>query len=260
MRIFLVFEEGTFFTPDFVNKLIISLNINDKIVGGILIAKVPESCDIERYIRKNWRKLYFNEILCLGYKKITRVLFSIFSSIKPSDRFYRVRDVFNYHNLDWFEIENNINTDTILNKIKKTSPDVIINSGSLIFGKKLLKTPQKCCLNRHSSLLPSFGGLWPIFHAVRLSEPIGVSAHMMAEKIDTGEILTQKEILLESGDTLYDLYEKTFIISSDLIIEALNKIRINDYSSPINNYKTSYFSWPDDDDWKQFRTKGGKWI
>ena len=109
MRIFLVFEEGTFFTPDFVNRLIITLNINDKIVGGILITKVPESCDIERYIRKNWRKLYFSEILRLGFKKITSVLFSIFFSIKPSERFYRVRDVFNYHNLDWFEIENNIN-------------------------------------------------------------------------------------------------------------------------------------------------------
>ena len=47
------------------------------------------------------------------------MLFSIFSSIKPSDRFYRVREVCNYHNLDWFEIENKINTDAILSKIDK---------------------------------------------------------------------------------------------------------------------------------------------
>ena len=260
MRIFIVFEEGTFFTPDFVNNLIKALKLKDKIVGGILITKVPESCDIERYIRKNWRKLYFSEILLLGIKKITRLSFSIFKSIKKSNSFYTVKDVLNHHKVDWFSVQNNINTELILRKIKKTNPDVIINSGSLIFRKKLLKIPKKGCLNRHSSLLPSFGGLWPVFHAVRLSEPIGVSAHMMEEKIDTGVVLTQKEILFKPGDTLYNLYEKTFNISSDLIIQALNKIRINDYNTLGSNYKNSYFSLPDENDWKQFRERGMRWI
>ena len=260
MRIFLVFEEGTFFTPDFVNRLIIDLNMNDRIVGGILITKVPESCDIERYIRKNWRKLYFSEILLLGFKKINRLLLSIFKSNKKSNSFYTVKDVLNHHKVDWFSVQNDINTEANLKKVEKTKPDIIINSGSLIFRKKLLKIPKKGCINRHSSLLPSFGGLWPVFHAVRLSEPIGVSAHLMAEKIDTGEVLSQKEILFKPADTLYDLYEKTFLISSDLIIEALNKIRKNDYDNLNSDYKPSYFSWPDENDWKQFREKGMRWI
>ena len=260
MRIFLVFEEGTFFTPDFVNRLIIDLNMNDRIVGGILITKVPESCDIERYIRKNWRKLYFSEILLLGFKKINRLLLSIFKSNKKSNNFYTVKDVLNHHKVDWFSVQNDINTEANLDKVEKTKPDIIINSGSLIFRKKLLKIPKKGCINRHSSLLPSFGGLWPVFHAVRLSEPIGVSAHLMAEKIDTGGVLAQKEILFKPADTLYDLYEKTFLISSDLIIEALNKIRKNDYDALNSNYKPSYFSWPDENDWKQFREKGMRWI
>jgi len=139
--------------------------------------------------------------------------------------------------------------------------DVIISSNPLYFGKEILSIPSKCCINRHSALLPSYGGLWPVFQAFRSGEKyVGVSVHIMDKKIDAGCVLSYKKIEIGKGDSLADLYEKCFDISAELVCDALDKIRSANYASPEEQFSPSYFSFPTKSHWVQFRKMNGRFI
>ena len=79
----------------------------------------------------------------------------------------------------------------------------------------------------------------------------------MTEKIDDGEILAQK-VVENVDNNLSRIYKKCFEISVDLILigidNALKKIYIK------NNYKKSYFSFPNKERWLMFRKNKGKFI
>ena len=64
-------------------------------------------------------------------------------------------------------------------------------------------------------MLPSYAGLWPIFHAYINDEKfVGVTVHIMNNKVDSGNILYQKEIPIKKDDTIFSLYMKSFDISA----------------------------------------------
>ena len=68
--------------------------------------------------------------------------------------------------------------------------NIIISSNSLIFKKELLSIPKICTINRHSALLPSYGGLLPVFQSFIHGEKFtGVSIHYMNNKIENNHDL-----------------------------------------------------------------------
>ena len=63
-------------------------------------------------------------------------------------------------------------------------------------------------LNIHPSLLPFGRGKYGYFWSIINNEPFGVTIHLVDEGIDSGKILAQKAISVESTDTAGDLYRK----------------------------------------------------
>lgn len=63
-------------------------------------------------------------------------------------------------------------------------------------------------VNLHPSLLPWGRGSHPATWAIWESTPFGGTAHMMAEAIDSGPILAQRVVAVESADTSASLYAK----------------------------------------------------
>ena len=256
MNIFIVADETSFYHPDFLHELLKKNNHN--IVGAALVTKIPEKNSLERYLIKHFYFLKPKEMIKLAYIKYTSKFLNFFSFKK---NFYSVKSVFKHYNINFFEVEDNINQEIYINQIKKLNIDVILSSNSLYFGEKILSIPKICSINRHTALLPSYGGLWPIFHAYKNNEKYtGVSAHLMTKKIDGGKVISQKKIQINSNDTIADLYKKCFKISSSVVLDALEKISNKDFSEHKNNNKESYFSFPSNDDWKKFRKKGGIFI
>ena len=177
------------------------------------------------------------------------------------DRFYSVKSVLKLFLINFIEVQNSINQKIYLDVIRKAMPDVIVSSNFLIFGEELLEIPSICCINRHSSLLPSYGGLWPVFQAYRAGEAFtGASVHIMGKKIDQGAVLTCRKIPIKKGVTLASLYEQAFDLSADILIEALDKIRNDDWSYQDESRIPSYYSFPRKEHWKQFREQGGRFI
>lgn len=255
MRVYLVIEETVFFHPKFVEDLI--TRCKDEIVGASLVTAVRKENNIERYMIEHFYFLSLSELFKMGFLKIK------YTMLGKTDKKhnYTVRSVLECYGIPYEEVQYNINTDDHLQYIKTMKPDVILSSQSLYFGENLLKLPRTCCINRHSGLLPRNGGLWPGFQAVRKGEPeTGVSVHIMEKAIDAGIVLSQVRVPILTGKTVWDIYRECFEKSSEAVIEALDKIRNDDYTSVDNGYEREYYSFPTKEQWREFRQRGGKYA
>lgn len=260
MNVCWVIDETSFYHPDMLAEFL--RNTPDKVTGVVIVTKIPRKHNIEAYLIRNFYQLHVSEIVKLIFRKFTNQLLNFFT--KPTTQnthFYSVRSVCKAFEIPFIEAHNTLNEERIFQFLQQASPDVIISSNSLIFSKKLLALPRIACINRHSGLLPAYGGLWPVFQAMaNQEEQCGVSIHIMESGIDKGAVLTQQAIKITTNDTVDSLYQQCFAISAALILQALEKIRNNDFSPITNNLSPSYYSFPTSEDWRKFRKAGKRFI
>lgn len=256
MKVFLVIDETNFYQPNFINDLL--QNSEFVFVGCALVVKVPRKNNIDRYLIRNMGYLFASEILILGFKKIKYWLFNKIG-VHNKNNFYSVKTVLKFYNIPFFYVKDNINEREYLDKIKNYSPDVILSSNSLYFKDEILNI-AKYCINRHSSLLPSYGGLWPVFQALRSNEKfVGVSVHLMTRGIDEGKVIAQEKIEVLISDTVDTLYQKCFQLSTIVCIRALKALLSNTVEN-IDTPDFSYYKFPTKKQWMEFRQNGKKFI
>lgn len=259
LKILLVLEETYFYQAAFAHNFL--RNTRHEVVGAILVTKPSEKADIEKFLlcRPHW--LFLREMLFLASLKWKFILQDLF--LGPfNERYMRsVKSVLRRHGIMFREVQRNINRPEHLEWIASRRPDVIVSSCSLIFGKKLLHIPKICCINRHSSLLPAYGGIWPVLQAYANNEThTGVSIHIMEESLDKGNVLAQAKIPIREGHPLTDLYERCFALSVDVLNDALGKIAQGDFSDVAGGIAPSYFSFPTKEQWSAFRKRKGRFI
>ena len=255
MRVFFVLDETVFFHPQFLEGVI--QKTKDEIVGAAVVTAIPKKNNVERDIIKRFYLLHLSEIIKLGLLKI----FFLIEDIFCPNKLRSVKKTLRKHKIPYFKVKYNINKDEYLRQIEALHVDVIVSSNSLYFGKRLLSIPQKACINRHSGLLPNNAGLWPCFQAYRKGEKkAGVSVHTMTPNIDDGIVISKRETPIIPGETLYNLYERCFNLSIDAVLEALDKVRNEDYSAVNETKQRNYYSFPTNEQWKEFRDRGGKYI
>lgn len=256
MKLCWVIDETYFYHPDMLAEFI--RQSPDQVVGVVIVNKIPPKHNIQSYIIRYIFKLRLGEFLRLVLARFRYAFLNLIT--KPSaanTHFYSVRKVCQAFSIPFMQVSYTLNEEATTHFLRHAQPDIIISSNSLIFSKRILNIPKYCCINRHSSLLPAYGGLWPVFQALVHGESeVGVSVHIMEKKIDKGPILVQKPIPVLPQDTVNSLYAKCFAMSAELLIEAIDKIRHQDLISIDPPNKPSYFSFPMESDWKSFRKLG----
>lgn len=260
MRIFLVINETHFYMPNFIAEFL--RQTGDHVAGAALVTRIPAKNDMDSYLKRNFYYLRPLELIKLS---LTDLFMTVQDRLWPKGlrrKFYSVRAVFESFGINYFEVQDDINQKKYLDQIKLREPDVIISCNALIFKEEILRLPRICCLNRHSALLPSYRGLWPVFQACRNGEKsTGVSVHTMDRLIDRGIILSQREVPIRPGDTVTSLYDKCYQASVEALLEALNRVRRKDfYPHYTNGAAPSYFSFPTREHWREFRQRGGRFI
>src|SRR5215469_7676070 len=118
-----------------------------------------------------------------------------------------------------------INTnETFRARLADTCPDAIIVVGyGRIIPQWMIDLPRLGNLNLHASLLPKYRGAAPIQWAIACGEEItGVTTMRIDSGLDTGDILLQRELPIESEDTAETLAPKLAAIGADLMIETLS--------------------------------------
>ncbi len=137
----------------------------------------------------------------------------------------------------------NLKDKEFLEKIKEFKPEFILEvSYGKIFPEEFLNLPAKGSINFHPSLLPGYKGPNPIRWVIINQENItGVSSHIISNKIDSGEILSQRRIDINRNETYGELYKKLSFLTVELIDESIENFNNKNYLKIDDPYKIKDF-------------------
>ena len=110
--------------------------------------------------------------------------------------------------------------------LEELNPDVIVVAAyGQIIPKQILQLPRFGCVNVHASLLPAYRGAAPIQWAILDGEErTGVTIMQMNEGLDTGDILTVREIPIGEKETGGSLFDKLAQAGAELLVSTLEKL------------------------------------
>jgi len=112
----------------------------------------------------------------------------------------------------------NLNDSDFINQIQKLNLDLIIVVAFKKLPKTLFNIPTIGTINLHASLLPKYRGAAPINWAIINGEKeTGLTTFFINENIDTGDIILQSKISINTNWHADDLYN-TLMQQSNLII------------------------------------------
>lgn len=119
-----------------------------------------------------------------------------------------------------------IKTPEAIEELRKYEADVyVVAAFGQILSKEILELPRYGCINIHASLLPKYRGAAPINQCIIDGEQeTGVTIMQMDAGIDTGDILTQKKVIIEEKETAQTLFDKLSQAGAALIVETLPKL------------------------------------
>jgi len=105
-------------------------------------------------------------------------------------------------------------------------PNLIITAAyGQIIPNEILEYPPLGCINVHGSLLPLLRGGAPIQRAIqRMHNTTGITIMYMAQKMDSGDIISQRSITIQGDDTSGTLFEKLSWVGRDLLMDTLPSI------------------------------------
>ena len=111
----------------------------------------------------------------------------------------------------------------LLSQLRDLKPDcIVVAAFGQLLPKEVLELPRYGCVNIHASLLPLYRGASPIQQAIlHRDKESGISTMLMAEGLDTGDILLQKKLPLTGEETGESLFEALALLSQDCILETL---------------------------------------
>lgn len=120
-----------------------------------------------------------------------------------------------------------LRTEEALESLKTLEPDliVVVAYGKLL-PKAVLELPRYGCINVHGSLLPKYRGAAPIQWTVLNGDPVGgVTTMVMAEGLDTGDMLLKAETPVGENETSSELYERLSHVGASLLVDTLAALK-----------------------------------
>lgn len=110
--------------------------------------------------------------------------------------------------------------------LKNISPDlIVVTAYGQILPKEILDLPKHKCINIHASLLPAYRGSAPINWCILNGEKTtGVTSMLMAEGLDTGDMLIKKSTDIGKNETYQELYARLAEMGSDVLMETIQAI------------------------------------
>jgi len=125
-------------------------------------------------------------------------------------------------------------TDSVLNAILKTTPDLIVLAGFLwkVPTKIIERFPNKI-INIHPALLPDYGGKG--MYGMRVHKAViennetesGITIHYVNKNYDEGQILFQKAIALDEKESSESLSRKVLKLEHSCFPEVIEKTLMN---------------------------------
>jgi phosphoribosylglycinamide formyltransferase 1 len=102
-------------------------------------------------------------------------------------------------------------------------PDLVVSAGFMkVMGPGFLSGAGAPVINTHPALLPAFPGVRGPADALAYGVKItGTTVHLVDDGIDTGPVLAQAAVPVESGDTVESLHERIKVEERRLLVETV---------------------------------------
>lgn len=123
-------------------------------------------------------------------------------------------------------LRNYANDDEVVTRLQELQPDILVAANWRTWiAPRVFSVPRHGALNVHDSLLPKYGGFAPLNWAlINGEEEVGVTAHLINEEFDRGDIVLQWSVPVGLKDTVTDLFDKTVEMFGPIALEALDLI------------------------------------
>jgi methionyl-tRNA formyltransferase len=151
--------------------------------------------------------------------------------------------------------------------LMEKSCDVMVSVNYLfIIEEKVIKIAKRLCFNVHGSLLPKYRGRTPHVWAIINNEiETGITAHVIDEGCDTGDIIKQVKVKINHEDTGASILEKFKELYIPLVESVLSDFSLNTlYFIKQDDSKATYFGkrTPEDGriDWNWSAERIINWV
>lgn len=89
----------------------------------------------------------------------------------------------------------------------------------------VFELPELGCFNLHASLLPEYRGAAPINWAIiNGEEKTGATTFFLKKKIDTGNIILQRELSIGADETAGELHDRLMVTGAELVVDTCRLI------------------------------------
>lgn len=255
-RIGLVLTSNYLYKNAFINSLAKKKSDNIAVIFELSF-KNPKTSKKEHYLRYI-KMLRLKGLIYLTTLNVINKLKIFFSNIFLVKNGYSLKQIARKNNITYYKIKN-VNNSEFINLIEKHQIGYIINSANQIYKKEILNKVN--VLNRHTSLLPAYGGIYPVFwQLLNKDYSGGVTLHWIDENIDEGKIAYQKSFTIDPNKSLFWHYKIAFKNSLEVCIEAINDLNKGDVKQKELKGIKSYYSWPNNNNIKNFFKMGNKIV
>ena len=116
----------------------------------------------------------------------------------------------------------------VLNELKASGAELIVLAGYMkVLSEEIIKEYRNRIINIHPSLIPKYCGKG--FYGIRVHNAViaggekesGATVHYVDEGVDTGEIILQRTVPVEEGDTPEDLAARVLKVEHVILAEGL---------------------------------------
>jgi methionyl-tRNA formyltransferase len=119
----------------------------------------------------------------------------------------------------------NLNEENFIRSLREINPDLIAVVAFRILPEEIFSLPPLGTINLHASLLPKFRGAAPINWAIINGETkTGLTTFYIRKKVDTGDMILQREIVIGPDETFGELSERMANFGAEMLIETIHQV------------------------------------
>jgi len=125
------------------------------------------------------------------------------------------------HNIPVYQPQKLRDEETVKELLKIKCDYIVVAAYGQILPREILDHAP--CINLHASILPQYRGASPIQQTLLNGDTVtGVTAMLMEEGLDTGDILKIETIAVKTDTMVEDLFEQLTDVAADLTVDVLH--------------------------------------
>lgn len=115
--------------------------------------------------------------------------------------------------------------EAFINELRNLNADLFIVIAFRMMPEIVWSMPRLGTFNLHASLLPKYRGAAPINHAIINGEKTtGVTTFFINRNIDTGDIISRREVVIGEDENAGELHDKLMQIGAEEVISTVDAI------------------------------------